>query len=220
MKLKRLFWASILLVVLTSCASKPFPVPGDTQKERENIYNEYMVIADAYFELEKFDKAITYYKLCMEKKSLYWASFYKLAKAYVMQGNWGEAQKMYEVILERDKDNSTIKASLAYIYSMTGESKKAIEIYNELLKEQPKNQQYLENYIAIQLLSKDLTDVDAPLSALMNDFPDSENIAKFQKQIDSILDEREKEKAAVEAEKEEADKETKNKDTEKESKKD
>lgn len=191
MKLKRLFWASVLLVTFTSCVSKPIPVPGDSNKEKENLYNEYMVIADSFFELEKYDKAVTYYKMCMEKKSLYWASYYKLAKAYVHLSNWNEAANMYKVILERDPENSSIKASLAYIYAMQGNIEKALEIYNELMKLQPQNQEFLENYIAIQILSEELVDIEAPMATLIRDFPDSKNIEPFKTKINSIISEME-----------------------------
>lgn len=199
MKLKKLFWANILtLALFTSCASKPIPIPGDSNKVRENTYNEYMNIADMYFDLEKYDKAVTYYKLCLEKKSLYWASYYKLAKTYALMSNWNEAAKMYGKILERDPENASVKSSIAYIYAMQGDTKKALEIYNELIQLQPENQEYLENYIAIQLLSKDLTDVEAPMALLNRDFPDSENIKKFQSTIDTIIAEKEQEKAEIE----------------------
>lgn len=208
MKSKRLFWASLALLLFTSCASKPVPLPGDAQKTRENMYNEYMVIADSFFELEKYDKAITYYKMCLEKPNLYWASYYKLAKAYALQSNWNEAATMYKVILERDPENDSLKASLAYIYAMQGETKIALEMYNELMKLHPENQEYLENYIAVQLLSKDFTDIDAPMAALNKDFPDSKNIQTFNSKISQIIDDQiaaekkaEEEKAAAEKEK-------------------
>lgn len=195
MKLKKSFWASLALLLFTSCTSKPVPLPGDAKKSRENMYNEYMVIADSYFELEKYDKAITYYKLCMEKPNLYWASYYKLAKAYALQSNWNEAVTMYQVILERDPENDSLKASLAYIYAMQGNTKKSLEMYNELIKLHPENQEYLENYIAVQIISEDFTDVEAPMAALNKDFPDSSNIQNFDKKISQIID------AQIEAEK-------------------
>lgn len=190
MKLKRLFWASVALILFTSCVSKPVPVPGDYQKTKENMYNEYMVIADAYFELEKYDKAINYYKLCMEKRNLYWAAYYKLAKCYALLSNWDEAMPMYKTIIKRDSENDSIKSSIAYIYAMQGDTKTALKMYNELIQEHPENQEYLENYIAIQILSEDLIDIEAPMASLNRDFPDSPNIEKFNNQITKILDER------------------------------
>ena len=160
MKLKRLFSAkknacrilaglsSILFFSCTS-ANLSVPVPGQGAAKTRNIYAEYYILGDSYFELEKYDKAAEYYELAMRKKDQYWAAFYQLAKCYVYQSKWNDAIPMYKKLLERDSENASLKASVAYIYSMQGDFKNASRIYEALLEEQPKNQDYLENYLAL-----------------------------------------------------------------------
>ena len=162
MKKNELFFKSCIFSILffnifliLSCVSKPIPIPGESKILIENIYFEYLNIADKYFELEDYNNAAKYYKLAMENKNLYWQSYYKLAKCYALLSDWKNALPMFEKLLERDKDNHSIKASLAYIYSMQGDTKKAIEIYKKLLEEDSLNEKYLENYLAVLLSSKD-----------------------------------------------------------------
>ena len=75
----------ILFFQLSSCVSKPIPIPGEKKNVIANIYVEYMNIADTYYSLEKYDKALEYYKLSMQSSDLYWAAYYKTAKVYAIQ---------------------------------------------------------------------------------------------------------------------------------------
>ena len=184
---KLLFIAASLLFF--SCVSKPIPIPGDKAKTINNIYAEYMNIADIYYSLEKYDKALQYYKLSMQNSKLYWAAYYKAAKTYAVQSNWEDALPMYRTLLRRDKENDSLKASLAYIYAMTGELKKAERAYKELIYLQPDNHEYLENLIAVYFAKKQYEDGKRYLDVLIEKFPDSENIAKFKDFVKSVDDE-------------------------------
>jgi len=175
-------------IILTSCVSKSIPIPGDKQKQITNIYIEYMNIADIYFGEEKYDKAITYYEMAMQYKQLYWDCYYKLAKSYAYQSNWTKSREMFETLLKRDPNNSSLKESMAYINAMSGEVDKALKQYDQLIKDQPENADFLVNYIAVILLNERLDDVIVPFMALQNQFPDNTNIEKFQAQIDKLVE--------------------------------
>ena len=194
-KIFKIFSKSILICtifILFSCRTTidSVPVFGESKIKINSIYNEYLTLADSYVEVEKYDLAEKYYKKAMNKKDLYWGVYYKLAKVYALENKWDEASEMYKTILKKDPENSTIKASIAYIYAMQGNVKEARSIYETLLKEHPENQEYLENYIAILFLDKDLVAVSSPLSLLKRDFPDSPNIKKFESQIENIQSEK------------------------------
>ena len=148
MKLKRLYWAKLCTAVVffaavlclnISCSSNKIavPIPGQSEAVQKNIYIEYMNIADIYFGLEKYDKAESYYKAAMGNKDIYWTAIYKLAKCYAYESKWADAQTIYETLLKRDEDNNTLKASVAYIYAMTGNTDKACSMYEELIKNNP-----------------------------------------------------------------------------------
>ena len=201
MKKNELFFKSCIFSILffnifliLSCVSKPIPIPGESKVLIENIYFEYLNIADKYFELEDYNNAAKYYKLAMENKNLYWQSYYKLAKCYALLSDWKNALPMFEKLLERDKDNHSIKASLAYIYSMQGDTKKAIEIYKKLLEEDSLNEKYLENYLAVLLSSKDSflenqEEIEKIYEQIETNFPNNTNLKIFDNTKTKYLEE-------------------------------
>ena len=201
MKKNELFFKSCIfstlffnIFLILSCVSKPIPIPGESKILIENIYFEYLNIADKYFELEDYNNAAKYYKLAMENKNLYWQSYYKLAKTYALLSDWKNALPMFEKLLERDKDNHSIKASLAYIYSMQGDTKKAIEIYKKLLEEDSLNEKYLENYLAVLLSSKDSflenqEEIEKIYEQIETNFPNNTNLKIFDNTKTKYLEE-------------------------------
>ena len=201
MKKNELFFKSCIFSILffnifliLSCVSKPIPIPGESKILIENIYFEYLNIADKYFELKDYNNAAKYYKLAMENKNLYWQSYYKLAKTYALLSDWKNALPMFEKLLERDKDNHSIKASLAYIYSMQGDTKKSIEIYKKLLEEDSLNEKYLENYLAVLLSSKDSfvekqEDIEKIYEQIETNFPNNTNLKIFDNTKTKYLEE-------------------------------
>jgi tetratricopeptide (TPR) repeat protein len=180
-----------------SCTSKPVPIPGDSAKVIRNIYVEYMNIANTYLKLEEYKSAAEYYKLAMQNRKLYWACYYKLALCYVYSSDWINAEPMYQAMLKRDPENSTLKASLAYIYSMNGRVGKAVKIYQELLASQPDNESFLENYLIITLSDKRYfkkyrTSVDEAYSKMNETYPENSQLKKITekyKELAGIKDE-------------------------------
>lgn len=182
-----------LILTFTSCVSKPLPIPGDTKAQINNLYVEYLNIADTFYSQENYDKAIEYYKKSISYKKVYWDCYYKLAKCYVFKSDWNTALDMFLEIQKRDPENNSIKESLAYIYAKKGDIENAVELYNQLIQSQPNNVEYLENLIAVLLLNEDISDIEILFTVLVTNFPDSKNIEKFQKQIDLILEKQAKE---------------------------
>ena len=205
MKKNELFFKSCIFSILffnifliLSCVSKPIPIPGESKILIENIYFEYLNLADTYFELQDYNNAAKYYKHAMENKNLYWQSYYKLAKTYALLSDWKNALPMFEKLLERDKDNHSIKASLAYIYSMQGDTKKAIEIYKKLLEEDSLNEKYLENNLAVLLSSKDSfvenqEEIEKIYEQIETNFPNNTNLKIFDNTKTKYLEEIESE---------------------------
>ena len=54
------FFCFVFPCNLMSCASTGVPIPGKTNAEAKKLSNEYLAIADLYFGMEKYDKAIEY----------------------------------------------------------------------------------------------------------------------------------------------------------------
>lgn len=194
MKLKRSFSVSLLIVfsvISFSCSSNLTLVPGETSAKISNIYTEYYNLGESYFKLEDYSTAIKYYSLAMNNRKNYWASYYKLAKCYVYQNNWNEALPMYKKLLKRDQNNNSLKAGLAYIYLMQNDFNNSFSLYKELLEIENTNKDYLENIIALLLsdekrLEKNEDSFNQYFQVLQENYPDNENIIKFQNKYNEL----------------------------------
>ncbi len=171
-----------------SCASVHVPIPGETEVKKNNIYVEYMNIADAYNDLGKYDKAITYYSYAMKNKSLYWTAFYKLGRSYALNKNWQEAEKVYLKLLKRDSENVSLKMSLAYIYAMNGNLKGSEQLYEELNKNNPDNSDILVNYINVLFAEENYEKAKEKTNELKEKFKDNKNIETFEKKLEELED--------------------------------
>ena len=194
MKLKRLYWARVVVKAIfcialslftISCSSNKiaFPIPGQSESANKNIYIEYLNIADIYFELEKYDKAETYYKAAMSNKDIYWTAYYKLARCYVYQSKWADAQSVYEELLKRDSDNSVLKSNMAYIYAMNGNTNQSCELYEQLINDYSEQSEYLENYICVLLAAEKKEEAELSYIKLKELFPESKRIQEFEPQF-------------------------------------
>jgi len=194
MKLKKSFLAKKIafgtacgvFISLTGCTSTATLIPGSKQIEINNIYVEYLNIADIYYAEEKWDKAITYYNYALGNKDIYWEVYYKLAKTYAIQKNWAEAEARFKVLYKRDPKNASLKSSLAYISAMNGDTKQAKKMYLELIDEQEYNQEYYENYLSILIMEKDYDACLEEYEKIAELFPNSTNLEKFQKAVDEL----------------------------------
>ncbi len=192
--------AMIIFSLFTSlgCVSKPIPIPGDSPRTIRNIYIEYMNIGNTFFKLEDYKSAAENYKLAMHNKKIYWACYYKLALCYVYTSSWANAESMYKQMLKRDPDNSSLKASLAYIYSMNGNVLKAIKMYASFLEEQPENESYLENYLVLILSEKKYfkkyrTAFEEKLEKLNEVNPENKNLTKITEKYKELAEIKEEE---------------------------
>ena len=151
------------------------------------------MLGDSYFKLEDYKKAAEYYELAMRKKDQYWAAYYKLAKCYVFSSDWTNAEPMYKKLLERDPENASLKAGLAYIYSMQGNFSKSISIYEELLTAQPKNQEYIENYLAVMAADEKKFEKNhaekfiGAYDNLKEEYPENKNLKTFEDKYKELM---------------------------------
>lgn len=188
-----LLFVFIPFFFLSGCNSTTFLIPGQKKAVINNLYAEYFNIGNAYFDLEKYDNAIVYYKKVLESSELYNAAYYKIGQCYVYKSDWANALPIYEDLLFADPENGSLKASVAYIYSMQGQFESALSIYEDLLNEQPNNEKYLENYLAIILSERNIfleneKAFEEAFNQLKTNFPNNKNIKSFQERYESYLE--------------------------------
>ena len=181
--------AAVLLAALLIVSCKTgahFPIPGEASVTRSSLAAEYMAVADAYAELEKYDKAAPYYKRAMQDESLYWTALYKLGRMYALSKNWNEAEKIYKRLLERDAQNVSIRMSLAYIQAMSGDLEGAKTAYKTLVDENVQNETVLVNYIAVLFSQKDTAGAEEAIALLKERFPESASLADYEKRLTDL----------------------------------
>ena len=94
MKKKNFLLFSFIILIFSACKSSSVLIPGYVSEQKKSIYVEYFNIAEAYCDLEKYDKAVDYYKKAMLSKNLKWSSYYKLGRCYALSKN-GLKQKLF-----------------------------------------------------------------------------------------------------------------------------
>lgn len=165
-----------------SCASDSF-VPGAGEKRIENIYKEYMSLADSYYEIQKYEKAEVFYKKASALKELYWPCSYKLADVSLKLSKWNEAESYLKKLIARDSENIVLNEKYAYVLASKGDFDGAMAIYKELCTKEDPGQSSLENYLVI-LISKDMVEEGKiQLEVLKEKFPGNSNISKYEEKL-------------------------------------
>lgn len=199
-----LFAAAIL--VFSGCTSADVHiVPGEKAALDKSITLEYFNIAESYKGLEKYDKAVEYYERAMVNRNLRDSCFYEIAICNVYLKNWNDAVISFRKLLKRDRDNSTLKLSLAYIEAVRGNLKKAEKMYEQIIEEFPDELDPKKNYINVLVADKKYDKAEEHLKALEEKYPDDESIEAFRQKIEDYKEEvKQKEKEELEKRREKA----------------
>lgn len=186
---KRFLFISIYFFVLFSiigCSS--FYVPGEKNVILKNITIEYFNIAEEYFNLKNYQKAIDYYNLAKKDESLYLSACYKLARSYALSSKWEEAYSCYNDVLKSDPDNLSIKISLAYITAMKGDIDSSIEQYKKLYEKNPYEEIILESYIDLLAFANKNEEAKRLFPELKEKFPNNKKINEFSEKLETKED--------------------------------
>lgn len=111
------------MVTFFGCSS----VPG-------NIATEYYNIGNAYFDVQKYDKAIEYYYKALEGKNTAENSIrYNLGISLAETGRFESALEQFELLLSKDPLNLLVLQSVAFVYFLSGDRDLALEYYGKVL---------------------------------------------------------------------------------------
>ncbi|WP_407436189.1 tetratricopeptide repeat protein [Treponema sp.] len=178
------FLVLLSAIILFSCKTNTIFVPGEEQVKTQNLYSEYYNLAEEYYKLENYSRAIELYKISMNDKNLHNAAYYKIGRCYALQKNYAAAEEVFANILKKDPENVSVKSSVAYLAAMKGNTKKACQLYKDLVTENPDNAELLVNYISVLISSKDMESAKINLEFLEKKFPDNANIAKLKESLE------------------------------------
>ena len=91
-------------------------------------------------------------------------------------------------MLSLDKDNLSLKLSLAYVYAVKGDTDTAIAKYKILMDENPYNEPILENYITLLLNVGRAEDAEKYYFIMNEKFPDNSQLSSFAQKLSDLLD--------------------------------
>lgn len=188
--MKRFLSAFLIIfsLFLFSCASDSF-VPGAGSRQIENIYKEYMILADSYYDIQKYEKAEVFYKKASDLKELYWPCSYKLAEVYLKLSKWDQAETYLKKLIERDSDNSVLQEKYAFALASKGDFDSALKIYSELCNIENPSQSSLENYLVLLVTKEQTEEAKVQLEILKEKFPSNTNISKYEEKLNPVTEE-------------------------------
>lgn len=152
--------AAVLLILFCSCTSTDFDslFARKEQVSSETLAAEYYDIANAYYDLKKYDKAIEYYEKTQNMLSEENLTItYNLARIYALKNNWSKAEEYYTQIFERDQNNVSVGMAYAYVLAKQGKAMEASALYRGFYERNPVDKKLLTNFI-LALLELDEDD--------------------------------------------------------------
>lgn len=148
---------------------------------------------------ENFDVAIEYFEKALKAFPQDHASMYELSALYILQGKIDEGFEMIQNAVELDSTNKWYKIRLANYHKQNRDYEAFINIYDELLENEPNNLEYLEAYIDALLNIGDYERVTEKLDVYEENIGVNEYISLQKIEIYNLLDK--KDKAITEMEK-------------------
>lgn len=148
---------------------------------------------------ENFDVAIEYFEKALKAFPQDHASMYELSALYILQGKIDEGFEMIQNAVELDSTNKWYKIRLATYHKQNRDYEAFINIYDELLENEPNNLEYLEAYIDALLNIGDYERVTEKLDVYEENIGVNEYISLQKIEIYNLLDK--KDKAITEMEK-------------------
>ena len=112
---------------------------------REELAREYYNLGNAYFEIGKFQKAISYYRKAFGYDNTLKSSSYNLALAYIKTGELQKAIDILKNLLEEDPENLKVLEALSYAYHLNGDDESSITVLDQILRLSPENTDALNN---------------------------------------------------------------------------
>ncbi len=171
-------------VAHVSCSSVGgIQVPGERDLVYRNVLSEYFLVADAYLENKKYDKAVEFYTKAMAHPDLADSARYKIAYSYALAENWDKAIPAYRELLEKDPMNTGLEESLAYLYARQGDLPRSAATYRKLTERNPYDQKLLENFITVLVSGNYLEEAELALERLKADFPDNTTAENLEKKL-------------------------------------
>ncbi len=181
----RIFITAVMVFTCISCLSAP---------DRESIAAEYMILAEGYAGLEKYDQALFFYRKAAMEPSYKNAAEYGIGRIYALTGNWKDAAKVFASLYEMEPENEILISSYAYALAASGDVDKALPVYRVIMEKHPDDARFAVDYVELLFVAGLYDEVRQETAALEERFPDNPEVASLadiERRIDEALKARE-----------------------------
>ena len=118
--MKKLYWVSIFFIFTLSCR---------TTGESIDLSVEYFNIGNAYFKLEKLDKAEDYYLRSIDIDADYNSPRFNLSQIYISQSKFKLAKKQLFILYKQDQQNIKVNRMLGFCFYVEGNIDNSLKYY-------------------------------------------------------------------------------------------
>ncbi len=181
-------FAILVCFLFLNCESAS--IPGEGETIYSNITTEYYLIAEEYFNLENYSKAVEYYKKAANNDELALQAKYKLARAYVFLDDLESAESVYKSLMQSDSENTHLVIQYAYVLASLGKAESAISLYNDLLSKDYYDPILLRNLVLLYIFLEDNENATTTFAQFKVKFPEHEYIAELEEQLDVVESEK------------------------------
>lgn len=165
--------ALFALVIASSCAL----MPGYTSAEE--LAAENLAIADGYAGLEKYGKAIDYYRKASRSPKYRNAADWGLARSLSLSGDWEAALPILERLHGQDRENRLIAEAYAYALISSGKLDEGLDAYRSVYDRDRDNPEAAVNYVEALAISERWDSVLSEAAVVRSAFPENENLARL-----------------------------------------
>ena len=120
-----------------------------TNMSREDLAAEYYNLGNGFYALKKYDRAIRYYELALDRSPDVEQARWNLALAYYQSGRYDAAQEILASWLVRDPESIEARELLALVYRGQGKPVEALATLEEVLGRAPESTRALNNRAVI-----------------------------------------------------------------------
>ncbi len=146
---------------------------------RQTIASEYYAIAEAYSDLEKYDRAIPYYEEAAKVKNYRNAARYGLGRMYGLTGDWEKARDIFESLLKKDPKNEMLETAYSFSLVSSGKADEALPLYRAVMELHPDDPVLARNFAELQILAGEYDAALETIVAAREKFADSDVMKEF-----------------------------------------
>lgn len=156
-------------------------------KQSPNDFDAQVKAAEAYYQIERFDDAITYLKAANKLKPEDREAIVHLGNANFDAEHYDEAEKWYTAALAKKADDINVRTDLGliYVFREPANYDRAIQEFNRSLEIDPSHIQTLQNLTVAYTKKGDAAKATATLAKLESTDPKNSAITKLRDDIQS-----------------------------------